>query len=101
MKSNRKIKTNWSREDLIILLWVIEKFNKYTSKSCETYVIGRITQTSEDWAAVGTLIPGKNGDQAMFKWLSLKSNRFTEKRQWEPWEDACLNRLVRYSNPLT
>ena len=28
MKANRKVKSNWSREDLHILLWLIEKYSR-------------------------------------------------------------------------
>lgn len=40
------------------------------------------------------MIPGKTGQQTMFKWLSLKSNKSIEKKAWEDWEDRFLRQSV-------
>jgi hypothetical protein len=38
MKNNKKLKKNWNKEDLMILLFVIEKYNLKYSKKTESYV---------------------------------------------------------------
>ena len=44
------------------------------------------------------MIPGKTGEQAMFKWLALKTNRCLDKRAWQEWEDAFLRSSVTENN---
>lgn len=46
------------------------------------------------------MIPGKTGEQAMFKWLALKTNRCLDKRAWQEWEDAFLRSSVTYADNL-
>jgi hypothetical protein len=38
MKSNKKIKINWNKDDLCILLWIIEKYNIKYLKDTYSYV---------------------------------------------------------------
>lgn len=67
MLKNRKIKKNWSDEDLKILVWVV---SKYADMHC--FVDLEKDFTFEDWEVIAQMIPGVNAKDSMFKWLSIK-----------------------------
>lgn len=67
MMKNRKIKKNWSEEDLKILVWTISKYaDLHDILNLEKDI------SHEDWNNIATLIPGVNPQSCMFKWLSIK-----------------------------
>ena len=67
MIKNKRIKKNWSEEDVQILIWVVSKYAD--KKGLEDI---QKDLYSEDWEAIASLIPGVTGESCMFKWLSLK-----------------------------
>ena len=38
MISNKKMKSNWNKQDLVILLWIIHKYNLFKQKTVLEYV---------------------------------------------------------------
>ncbi len=74
MLKNKRIKKNWSEEDVQILIWVISKYaDKKKFQDIEKEIVQHsFIQDSEDWEMIASLIPGVTGESCMFKWLSLK-----------------------------
>ena len=93
MKNHKRLKKNWNKEDLTILLWVADKYNQLHHKSVPHYVTPELLQSPEDWKNVAECVPGKSGPQCMFKWLSLKKHHLTE-HPWTLDEEIDLKRLV-------
>ena len=74
MIKNKRIKKNWSEEDVKILIWLISKYadiNAYQDVERDM-VIFLLCKVNEDWEFISTLIPGVTPELCMFKWLSLK-----------------------------
>lgn len=74
MIKNKRIKKNWSEEDVKILIWLISKYadiNAYQDVERDI-VLFWLFQVNEDWEFISTLIPGVTPESCMFKWLSLK-----------------------------
>jgi Cft2 family RNA processing exonuclease len=67
MLKNRKVKKNWSEEDLKILVWTV---SKYADLHCFTDLEKDFTL--EDWSNLAQLIPGVTPSSCMFKWLSIR-----------------------------
>ena len=67
MVKNKKIKKNWSEEDLKILTWVV---SKYSDLHCIIDLEKDLSQ--DDWVRISSLIPGVTHQSCMFKWLSIK-----------------------------
>ena len=80
MIKNKRIKKNWSEEDLKILVWVISKYCQFhgISHVRDGMVSNFLFQTEADWNNVANVIPGVNGKTCMFKWLSLKKNNLAD-----------------------
>ena len=80
MIKNKRIKKNWSEEDIKILIWVISKYADVNSiASIENgLVLHYLIQNENDWEYIANLIPGVTGKSCMFKWLSLKKNTLAE-----------------------
>jgi hypothetical protein len=95
MKNNKRLKRNWNKEDLTILLWVMEHHNYIHSKHPDRYVLDASTQSDTDWKLVAELVPGKTAMQCMFKWLSLKKYNLSE-YPWTEKEEDLLRELVEY-----
>lgn len=38
MKNHKRLKKNWNKEDLTIMLWVADKYNQLHAKSLHDYV---------------------------------------------------------------
>lgn len=76
MIKNKRIKKNWSEEDINILIWVISKYCQFhgISNIKDEIVIFILIQTEADWINIARLIPGVTGKSCMFKWLSLKKS---------------------------
>ena len=74
MFKNKKIKKNWSEEDLKILVWIVSKY-------AEKHNIANIEKefTYHDWSIVASLIPGVSLSNCMYKWLSLKKVNLSTK----------------------
>lgn len=56
MHVNKKIKKNWSKEDIIILAWLLDKYGKQP----DDFVSHQLMQDEADWKAIAELIPGKD-----------------------------------------
>jgi hypothetical protein len=59
---------NWGKDDVLILLWILDKYCKLNKKSPND--LG-----DEDWSYISKMVPFRNGKDCMFKWLSLRQNR--------------------------
>lgn len=72
MMKNKRLKKNWSEEDVKILVWVISKY-------CDKHSIENIEKelTMDDWERIAKLIPGVNANCCMFKWLSIKKTNLS------------------------
>lgn len=88
MMKNRKIKKNWSEEDLKILVWVI---SKYADLHCLVDLEKDLAQ--EDWDYIAQLIPGVTAHNCMFKWLSVKKTNLSV-QHWAPEESNILRSIV-------
>lgn len=88
MIKNKRIKKNWSEEDVQILIWVVSKYaDKKHFQDVEKDVDG------QDWEMIASLIPGVTGQSCMFKWLSLKKINLAT-NNWSEEESGLLARLV-------
>ena len=88
MFKNKKIKKNWSEEDLKILVWIVSKY-------AEKHDIANIEKefTYHDWSIVASLIPGVSLSNCMYKWLSLKKVNLSTKN-WAQEESSLLNKNI-------
>ena len=86
MRNNKRLKRNWNKEDLTILLWVMEHFNRKHNRRSDEYL-------DSDWKYIASFVPGKNASQCMFKWLGLKKHNLSE-YPWTEKEEALLRDLV-------
>ena len=60
MVKNKRIKKNWSEEDVKILTWIVSKYADFKSINYveRDLVINFITKTVDDWKFIASLIPG-------------------------------------------
>ena len=60
MVKNKRIKKNWSEEDVKILTWIVSKYadSKQINYVERDLVINFITKTVDDWKFIASLIPG-------------------------------------------
>ena len=60
MVKNKRIKKNWSEEDVKILTWIVSKYSDFKSINYveRDLVINFITKTVDDWKFIASLIPG-------------------------------------------
>lgn len=73
------------------MLWLIDKYGK----NADDYVTSLLIQDENDWKNVAQLIPGKDHEQAMFKWMSLRNNRKSaQKKEWLTSEEKYLKEIV-------
>jgi hypothetical protein len=72
MVKNKKLKKNWSEEDVKILVWVISKY-------CDKQGIQNADKelNVEEWEQIARLIPGVSGSSCMFKWLSIRKTNLS------------------------
>ena len=84
MVKNKKIKKNWSEDDVKVLVWVISKY-------CDKHYISNIEKDLlyEDWQNISQLIPGVSASNCMFKWLSMKKNNLSS-FSWDSLESELL-----------
>lgn len=80
MIKNKRLKKNWSEEDVVILIWIVSKYADlkrlyYVQQDLVNFVL---IQLIEDWDYIAEMIPGVTGENCMFKWLSLKKNNLSE-----------------------
>lgn len=77
MLKNKRIKKNWSEEDIKILVWVLSKY-------ADLHSIADLEKDIqlEDWENIAQLIPGVTSHCCMFKWLSIKKINLSSKN-WE------------------
>jgi len=89
MLKNKRIKKNWSEEDIKILVWVLSKY-------ADLHAIVDIEADFqfEDWENVARLIPGVTSNCCKFKWLSIKKVNLSSKN-WETYESNLLRELVK------
>ncbi len=80
MIKNKRIKKNWSEEDVKILIWVVSKYSDFRNIDYidKELVFIFLIQDSSDWDFIASLIPGVQGENCMFKWLSLKKNNLSD-----------------------
>ena len=93
MRKNKRFKRNWNKQDLTILQWVMEHFNRKHNRRSDEYVHLVATQLDSDWKYIASFVPGKNASQCMFKWLGLKKHNLSE-YPWTEKEEALLRDLV-------
>lgn len=74
MLKNKRVKKNWSEEDIKILVWVVSKYADFHS-----YTNLEKDMSGEDWQRIAQLIPGVSKHSCMFKWLSLKKINLSSK----------------------
>lgn len=89
MIKNKRVKKNWSEEDLKILVWVVSKYCQYHGISAV-----KESMTEADWNNIANLIPGVTGKSCMFKWLSLKKNNLAD-NSWVEEESLLLDQMVK------
>lgn len=88
MLKNKRIKKNWSEEDIKILVWVLSKY-------ADAHFVVDLEKDLqvEDWSNIAQLIPGVTANGCMFKWLSIKKVNLSSKN-WEAYESNLLRELV-------
>lgn len=89
MIKNKRIKKNWSQEDVIILVWIVSKYADYR----DVELIER-DLSKEHWDNIAELIPGVEGESCMFKWLSLRKSNLSENK-WTSHESSLLEKIVK------
>lgn len=96
MIKNKRIKKNWSEEDVQILIWVVSKYSdsKHYDDIEKNLVTTTLIQDAEDWQMIASLIPGVTPDSCMFKWLSLKKVNLAT-NNWSEEESILLGNLVK------
>ena len=96
MIKNKRIKKNWSEEDVLILIWIVSKYadSKFIDYIERDLVYPYFIQDSSDWNFIADLIPGVQGESCMFKWLSLKKNNLSD-NNWSEKESSLLDRIVK------
>ena len=60
MDINRRLKKNWNKEDIIVFIWIIQKYSGLNNKNPQNYVNLVYIKKSDDWSEICKLIPGKN-----------------------------------------
>ena len=90
MIKNKRIKKNWSEEDLKILIWIISKYLDFNGI---TNIENGLNEN--DWEFIANLIPGVTAKGCMFKWLSLKKNNLAD-NGWIEEESLLLDYIVKY-----
>lgn len=92
MIKNKRIKRNWSEDDIMILIWIVSKYCDFKKvDQIEKQMVNILfMQDKPDWEYVGSLIPGVKGDHCMFKWLSLKKNNLSD-NNWSEKESNLLD----------
>jgi len=88
MVKNKKLKKNWSEEDVKILVWVISKY-------CDKHDIDNVDKelALEDWERVARLIPGVSASSCMFKWLSIRKTNLSN-CNWAAEESQLLRNII-------
>ena len=86
-RSTRKLKRNWSKYDLIVMFWIIEKYSPLVGHRPHEY-------THEEWQYIASLIPGKHRYACLFKWLNLKMNGKAAREPWGEEEGEMLLKMV-------
>ena len=89
MIKNRKLKTNWSSNDILVMIWVI---GKMLEKGLLT--LKDLKEENEYWKQISDLIAGSTPKNCMFKWLSLKKNRIIS-NSWTKEEEKILIKIVK------
>lgn len=92
MRVNKKVKKNWSKEDVVILVWLLDNCGKDPNE----FVNGCLIQDDDDWKAVAEFIPGKEQEQSRFKWMALRRQVDSAKNiPWSSEEDMFLKGFIR------
>ena len=60
MIKNKRIKKNWSEEDVLIFIWVVSKYSDYKGADNveRDLVYFYFIQNAKDWQEIANLIPG-------------------------------------------
>jgi len=88
MAKNKRIKKNWSEDDIKILVWILSKYS-------ELHSISNLEKdlTFEDWERISQLIPGVCAKNCLFKWLSLKKVNLSS-FSWSLQESNLLKNII-------
>ena len=93
MIKNRKIKKNWSSEDILLLVWVIGKYiDQKQIKVLDLSVLFSFIKEF-DWKCIASLIPGTTAESCQFRWLNLHKNKLSS-HQWRQEESLILAQIV-------
>ena len=87
MKKARKLKKNWSSNDMKVLIWVICKYSQQQEIS-----ITEVQAHDEFWKFVSSVIPGTTPESCLFKWLSERRYKITL-HSWKTEEQKLLMEL--------
>lgn len=88
MLKNKKIKKNWSEDDVKILIWVLSKYADQLGIEDLEKDMGY-----KDWERISQLIPGVTANSCMFKWLSLKKINLSQSN-WASEESELLRKVI-------
>ena len=88
MVKNKRLKKNWSEEDIRILVWIVSKY-------CDQQGISNIEKElgEDDWERIAKLIPGVTGTNCMFKWLSIRKTNLSN-CSWSTEESNLLRTII-------
>lgn len=89
MIKNRKIKKNWSLDDLRMLVWIISAYCNIHGRKYSDLVRILVIQGERDWQEISAMIPGADGETIMFKWLGLRKNNLAM-QQWREHQKSLL-----------
>ena len=68
-------KASWGQDDLLVLFWLMEMY-------CQLYNRKPKEMLETDWKFLAAMIPFRNGEQCMFKFLSMQIYRLED----FPWD---------------
>ena len=93
MIKNRKIKKNWSSEDILLLVWVIGKYIDQNQIKVLDLLVRFYSIQEFDWKCISSLIPGTTPESCQFRWLNLHKNKLSS-HQWKQEESLILAQIV-------
>jgi hypothetical protein len=89
MKKSRKVKKNWSSNDMKVLIWIICKHSEK-----ESINLSEIQSRDDFWRFISSVIPGTNPESCLFKWLNLRRYKITL-HSWRENEEKLLIELEK------
>lgn len=86
LTTKRRYRKNWSMAEMGLLFWVLLRVQSLRGRTV-------LEMGPDEWEFVGGMIPGRNGEKCMFKWLTYRKFELCA-YPWTECEDNTLKRLL-------